>query len=166
MIVRKVIAGSALAAGLGVAGMFGAMGTATAAPGIGFGGNGVDVNIGADTKVTTSPGNYGVAWNGGKATAKNGTGNIVIAGAGSTANVTDNDENRDVEGNLVPSSRNLVAALGGGTADVQGSENRVLANGVGGTITGNGTNKTVASLCGGDSSISAQSDRVALTPCA
>ena len=71
-----------------------------------------------------------------------------------------------VQDNRETSNSNLVVALGGGTADVQGSDNRVLANGAGSSITGNGTNNTVASLCGGKSSISAQSDRVALTPCA
>ena len=82
------------------------------------------------------------------------------------ARVQDNEENLDDEGNLVASSNNLVVGLGGGKADVQGSDNRVLANGADSTITGNGTNNAVASLCGGKSSISAQSDRVALTPCA
>ena len=165
MIVRKVIAGSALAAGLGVAGMFGAMGTASADPGLAVSGNGVGVKLRRCVGEDDHPGNFAVAFNGGKADASgSGTGNLAIAGAGSAARGPGQPGKPGRPRQLVPSSNNLVVGLGGGNADVQGSDNRVLANGADSTITGNGTNNAVASLCGGKSSISAQSDRVALTP--
>ena len=44
MMVRKVVTGSVLAAGLGVAGMIGSMGTAQAAPGAAVSVSGIGVN--------------------------------------------------------------------------------------------------------------------------
>ena len=54
-------------AGLSAAGLAMSSGTAAAAPGFAVGGNGVNVGIG-DASVSTSAGNYGMAFGGGVAT--------------------------------------------------------------------------------------------------
>ena len=120
MNVRKVVAGSVLAAGLGVAGVFGA-GTASAAPGISYSDGGAnDFGMGdntatgaqakasegnqalavslfgpsvADASGKGGSGNIAIAGSGSAATVKNGSGNIVVANTFSSSSVKNGDDN-------------------------------------------------------------------------
>ena len=92
MMVRKAVTGSVLAAGV-LAGMFGAMGTAQAAPGVSFSpsdGNdpiGVGDNSAKGASSSASKGNTAVAvslWSNprARADANHGTGNLAVAFGG------------------------------------------------------------------------------------
>ena len=156
MNVRKVVAGSVLAAGLGVAGVFGA-GAASAAPGISFDpGTGGTKTIGiGDQKeggayANASKGNTALAVNlglspvGTQAIANNsGKGNNVFAFEGASL-VTDGI----VDGAITPNNNN-VGTIFGGTA-IAGGQGNLVING-GGFVTsfdGQSENQTSVSFCG------------------
>ena len=87
MMVRKVVAGSVLAAGLGVAGMIGA-GSASADPGAAVSVSGIHVGIG-DASASSTFGNAAAGFNGGSANASGGVGNVAVAsGTGAVADIS------------------------------------------------------------------------------
>ena len=154
MTIRKVMAGSALAVGLGVAGMIGAA-TADASPGISFDrGSGDPVGFGDNSadgaQASASDGNRALAISIRKPASAiadgEGTGNRVVAING-TATVNDGTGNR------------LVAV--GGSATVNGDNNHVLALGSNVDAADESAQRVVA-LCG-KSIVRAQSDNVTVS---
>jgi hypothetical protein len=157
MTIHKVMAGSVLAVGLGVAGMIGA-GTAGASPGISFDrGAGDPIGFGdtSDTgaQASASDGNRALAISGfvkpSSATADGeGTGNTVIALAG-TATVKEGSDN-------------TLVAVGGSATVKNGDNNRILA--LGSNVDAkNQSSQTAVALCG-KSIVAAQSDKVEVSP--
>ena len=158
MNVRKVVAGSVLAAGLGVAGVFGA-GTASAAPGIsydpGTGGTGT-IGIG-DTQSKT----------GATAIAKPGNQALAVSLIGpSSATATGNADNNNVfawdgvsavGGNA--HDNNVFTSYGATTMKGNESGNNIVNAGSLVDVHGNAASQTSVSFCGG-SVIAAQSNKV------
>ena len=184
MNVRKVVAGSVLAAGLGVAGVFGA-GTASAAPGISYSDGGAnDFGMGDNTatgaQAKASEGNQALAVSlfgpsVADASGKGGSGNIAIAGSGSAATVTNGSGNIVVANTFSSSSvKNgddnvLIGALGSdvnvenknGNTAVGFVSDINIPNNIGGN-----NPQTVVAVCG-TSVVAAQSDKVSVSgPCA
>ena len=154
MNVRTVVAGSVLAAGLGVAGMIGG-GTASADPGAAVSVNSVTVGVG-DAQASSSFGNAALAFNGGDASADGkGFGNLASAnGENSTASVGNGNFN--------------VVAASGKDSDAQvndGNGNIVFAGGNSTSrVVGLGSLNTVANLCNGSSIVTAQSAQILVSP--
>jgi hypothetical protein len=158
MTIRKMMAGSALAVGLGVAAMIGA-GTADARPGISFDrGSGDPVQFGDNDPKTgavasASDGNRALAislYKPAMATANGeGTGNRVVAINGGTATVTGD------------ASGNTLVAVGGGSAKASNDNNSIVALGSDVNAANESAQRVVA-LCG-KSIVRAQSDNVTVS---
>ena len=157
MNVRRVVAGSVLAAGLGVAGMMGSMGTAQAAPGIAYsdGDGGVQDFSFGDAKASVGTGSQGLAISVlGRASATEedkASGNRLLAIDGVAL------ANGNATGNTV-----VGFAVGEAKAGGTSSGNTVVAvfdskATVGGNISG----ELVAAGCGGEVTVTnAQAQRI------
>jgi hypothetical protein len=157
MNVRKVVAGSVLAAALGAAGMFGA-GTALAGPGVSFDpGTGGTKPIGIGDQTATgayanaAPGNSALAVNlispvGSKATAV-GTNNNVFAFDG-----------QSVVAHPGAKDNNVATAFGATVVTGAAQRNTVVNAGSVNIVGGGAENQTSVSLCG--TRLSAQSSHI------
>ena len=157
MMVRKAVAGSVLAAGLGVAGMIGA-GSASADPGAAVSVSGIHVGIG-DAQASSSFGNAAAAFNGGSAAANGGgVGNVAIAsGTNSVADISgkgsfntavavgDDSEAVINDSDSGTSNGNAVFAGGGSRSEVDGNLNLVSNTCAGSTLSVSGTAQIKAS---------------------
>jgi hypothetical protein len=157
MTIRKLMAGSALAVGFGVAVMIGA-GTADARPGISFDrGPGDPVGFGDNSadgaQASASDDNRALAisiFKPAKANADGeGTGNRVVAINGGTATVTGD------------ASGNTLVAVGGGSAKANNDNNSIVALGSEVDAVDESAQRVVA-LCG-KSIVRAQSDNVTVS---
>ncbi len=158
MNVRKVVAGSVLAVGLGAAGMFGA-GTALAGPGVSFDagtGGTKPIGIGDQSQATgayanAAPGNSALAVNlispvGSRATAV-GTNNNVFAFDG-----------QSVVAHPGAKDNNVATAFGGTVVTGPAQRNTVVNAGSVNLVGGGAENQNSVSLCG--TRLSAQSSHI------
>ena len=156
MMVRKVVAGSVLAAGLGVAGMIGA-GSASADPGAAVSISGMSVGIG-DASAKSTIGNAALGLNGGTANASGGVGNVAIAnGSGSVADISGGgsfnaaaasgeDSSAVISGSdSATSNGNVVFSGRGSSSEVDGNLNLVSNTCAGSTLSVSGNAQIKAS---------------------
>lgn len=154
---RKAVAGSVLAAGLGVAGMIGSMGMAQAAPGAAVSVSGISVGIG-DASAKSTIGNAAAGFNGGSANASGGVGNVAVAsGSGAVADISGggsfntaaavgNDSSAVIHGNDGGTSNgNTVFAGPNSASEVNGNLNLVSNTCAGSTLSVSGTAQIKAS---------------------
>ena len=143
MMVRKAVAGSVLAAGLGVAGMIGA-GSASADPGAAVSVSGIHVGIG-DASASSTFGNAAAGFNGGSASASGGVGNVAIAnGSGSVADISGGGSF-----NVAAASGEDSSATISGSDSASSSGNVVFAGGVGSASEVDGNLNLVSNTCAG-----------------
>ena len=156
MMVRKVVTGSVLAAGLGVAGMIGA-GSASADPGAAVSVSGISVGIG-DATAKSTIGNAALGLNGGSANASDGFGNLAVAegnlavadisGGGSfnTAVAIGGDSSAVISGSdSATSNGNVVFSGRGSSSEVDGNLNLVSNTCAGSTLSVSGNAQIKAS---------------------